>query len=47
MTISLPGGFTARPATLDDLAATVDLVNAVTQLDGGKSDATLDMQRRY
>ena len=47
MTISLPTGFTARPATLDDLAATVDLMNAVTQLDGGKRDATLDMQRRY
>ena len=47
MTVSLPTGFTTRPATLDDLAATVDLMNAVTQLDGGKSDMTLDLQARY
>ena len=47
MTISLPIGFTARPATLDDLAATVDLMNAVTQHDGGKSDTTIDYMQRY
>jgi len=47
MTISLPTGFTARPATLADLEATVNLMNAVTQLDGGKSDMTLDLQSRY
>ena len=43
----LPLDFTARPATLGDLAAALDVMNAVTQLDGGKSDMTLDMQRRY
>ncbi|MBI5563895.1 MAG: GNAT family N-acetyltransferase [Chloroflexi bacterium] len=47
MTISLPTGFTARPATVDDLAATVDLMNAVTQLDGGKSDTTVEYMQRY
>lgn len=47
MTISLPNGFTARPATLDDLAATVDLMNAVTQHDDGQSDTTVDYLQRY
>ncbi len=47
MAISLPAGFTARPATLDDLAATVDLMNAVTQHDGGKSDTTVEYMQRY
>ncbi|HZY41926.1 MAG TPA: GNAT family N-acetyltransferase [Anaerolineae bacterium] len=47
MKTTLPLGFTARPATMDDLAATVDVTNAVTQHDGGKSDMTLDLQARY
>ena len=47
MTITLPTGFTARPATLDDLVATVDLMNVVTQHDGGKSDTTIELMQRY
>ncbi len=47
MTIQLPTGFTARPATLDDLQAVVDVMNAVTQADVGKSDTTPFTVRRY
>jgi ribosomal protein S18 acetylase RimI-like enzyme len=47
MDTTLPFGFTARPAVMDDLAAVVNLMNAVTQRDGGKSDTTLDLMRRY
>jgi ribosomal protein S18 acetylase RimI-like enzyme len=47
MTIQLPTGFMARPAALSDLAATVEVMNAVSQHDGGKSDTTLDGLRRY
>lgn len=47
MKVTLPAGFTARPATLADLAATVDLMNAVTQHDGGKSDTTVEYLQRY
>jgi mycothiol synthase len=47
MTVQLPGGFTARPATLDDLRAVVDVMNAVTQADVGKSDTTPFLVRRY
>src|SRR5512136_419718 len=47
MTIQLPAGFTARPATPDDLQTVVDVINAVTQADVGKSDATLFSIGRY
>ena len=47
MTIQLPTGFTARPATMDDLQTVVDVMNAVTQADVGKSDTTLFTVRRY
>ena len=47
MTIQIPIGFTARPATLDDLQAVVDVMNAVTQADVGKSDNTPFSVRRY
>lgn len=47
MTIQLPTGFTARPATLDDLPAVVEVMNAVTQHDGGKPDTTVDYMQRY
>jgi mycothiol synthase len=47
MTLQLPTGFTARPAQLDDLPVVVDVINAVTQADVGKSDATLFTIGRY
>ncbi len=39
--------FTARPATLQDLEAVVDIINASTQADVGKSDATPFTIGRY
>ena len=47
MTLQLPAGFTARPAKLDDLQTAVDVMNAVTQSDAGKSDNTPFTVRRY
>ncbi|HTP09459.1 MAG TPA: hypothetical protein VMP08_14490, partial [Anaerolineae bacterium] len=47
MTIHLPTGFTARPATLTDLQTAVDVMNAVTQADVGKSDNTPFTVGRY
>ena len=47
MTIQMPAGFTARPATRDDLQTGVDVMNAVTQADVGKSDTTPFSVRRY
>jgi mycothiol synthase len=47
MTIQPPAGFTARPATLNDLPAVVDVMNAVTQADVGKSDTTPFSVKRY
>jgi hypothetical protein len=47
MTIQMPTGFTARPATPDDLQTVVDVINAVTQADVCKSDATLFTIGRY
>jgi mycothiol synthase len=47
MTTELPAGFTARPATLDDLQTAVEVMNAVTQADVGKSDITPFSVRRY
>jgi mycothiol synthase len=47
VTIQLPPGFTARPATLDDLHEIVALMNAVTTVTGGKPDFTLETERRY
>jgi mycothiol synthase len=47
MTIQLPTGFKARPATMDDLQTVVDVMNAVTQVDVGQSDNTLFSVRRY
>ena len=47
MTIELPTGFTARPATLEDLQIAVDVMNAVTQADVGKSDNTPFTVGRY
>ena len=47
MTIQMPAGFTARPATRDDLQTSVDVMNAVTQADVGKSDNTPFSVRRY
>jgi mycothiol synthase len=47
MMIELPTGFTARPATLDDLQAVVGVMNAVTQADVGKSDNTTFTVGRY
>ena len=47
MNIQLPTGFTARPATLDDLQTVVDVMNAVTQADVGKSDTTPFSVGRY
>ena len=43
----LPAGFTARPTTMQDLETVVDIVNASTQADVGKSDATPFTLRRY
>jgi mycothiol synthase len=47
MTVQLPSGFTARPATLDDLNTVVDVINASTQADVGVSDATPFTIGRY
>ena len=47
MTIQLPPGFTARPARPDDLQVVVDVMNAVTQADVGKSDNTPFTVGRY
>ncbi len=47
MVIQLPPGFTARPATPHDLQAVVDVMNAVTQADVGKSDNTPFTVGRY
>jgi len=47
MTIQLPTGFTARPATMADLQTAVDVMNAVTQADVGKSDNTPFTVGRY
>jgi mycothiol synthase len=47
MALQLPTGFTARPATLADLQAAVDVMNAVTQADVGKSDNTPFTVGRY
>ena len=47
MTFQLPAGFTARPATLADLPTVVDVMNAVTQADVGKSDNTPFTVGRY
>jgi mycothiol synthase len=47
MEVQLPTGFTARPATLDDLQTAVDVMNAVTQADVGKSDNTPFTVGRY
>ncbi len=47
MTIELPSGFTARSATPADLQTVVDVMNAVTQADAGKSDNTPFSVRRY
>lgn len=47
MAIQIPNGFTARPATLDDLQTAVDVMNAVTQADVGKSDNTPFTVGRY
>ncbi len=47
MTPSLPPGFTARPATMSDLEAVVNVMNAVTQAGAGKSDNTLESVRRF
>jgi mycothiol synthase len=47
MAIQLPTGFTARPATVDDLDTVVDIINASTQADVGKSDATRFTIGRY
>jgi GNAT superfamily N-acetyltransferase len=47
MAFQLPTGFTARPATLNDLNTVVDIVNASTLADAGKSDATLFTIGRY
>lgn len=47
MTIQIPKGFTARPATMDDLQTAVDVMNAVTQADVGKSDNTPFTVGRY
>jgi GNAT superfamily N-acetyltransferase len=47
MTIQLPDGFTSRPATFGDLDAVVDLINASTQADAGRSDATRFTIGRY
>ncbi len=43
----LPVGYNSRPAVPDDLNAVVDLMNAVTQVTGGKQDATPEMVGRY
>src|SRR5512143_130587 len=47
MTIQLLPGFTARPATPEDLNTVVDIINASTQADVGKSDATPFSIGRY
>lgn len=47
MTIQLPTDFTARPATPGDLQTVVDMMNAVTQADAGKSDHTPFLVGRY
>ena len=47
MTVQLSDGFTARPATVDDLDTVVDIINASTQADVGKSDATRFTIGRY
>jgi mycothiol synthase len=47
MSLQLPTGFTVRPATPDDLQTVVDVMNAVTQADVGKSDNTLFTVGRY
>jgi GNAT superfamily N-acetyltransferase len=47
MTIQIPTGFTARPATLDDLQTAVEVMNAVTQADVGKRDFTAFTVGRY
>ncbi len=46
MTIQLPAGFTARPATPDDVQSVVDLMNAVTQAEMGLRNFTLDSVQR-
>src|SRR5512139_3465199 len=47
MTILIPSGFTSRPATPDDLITVVGIINASTQADVGKSDATPFSIGRY
>ena len=48
MTIQLPAGFTARLATMDDLQAVVDVMNAVTQADIGLRNFTpAALQRQW
>ena len=47
MIIPLPSGFTARPARWSDLEAVVNLMNACTQADVGRSDATSFSVGRY
>ncbi len=47
MIIPLPSDFTARPARWSDLEAVVNLMNACTQADVGRSDATPFSVGRY
>ena len=47
MNTQLPTGFVARSATPDDLQTAVDVMNAVTQADVGKSDNTPFTVGRY
>ncbi len=47
MNTVLPFGFTSRPATPDDVQTVVDVMNAVTQTDVGKSDTTPFSVGRY
>jgi len=47
MTIQIPAGFTARSATMADLQTVVNVMNAVTQADVGKSDHTPFTVGRY
>lgn len=47
MNVTVPAGFTARPGELADLEAVSDLMNAVTQHDGGMRDTTVEHLRRY
>lgn len=47
MTLELPTGFTARPVVPEDLQTVVDVMNAVTQADAGKSDTLPFSVERY